>query len=166
MKTILGIDPGLQRTGWGIITVNGSHLGFVAAGTISSDPKADLPTRLVQIDAELTRVIELYRPQSAGVEETFMNNNAASALKLGQARGVALCVPARMGLPVASYAANLVKKTVVGVGHADKTQIGMMIKTLLPASGKLGADAADALAIAICHAHHGATQDRLRAAIA
>ena len=162
---ILGIDPGLQHTGWGIIESEGSRLGFIAAGVIDTDSKLSLPERLVQIDVGLCDVINTYAPQEAGLEETFMNNNPASALKLGLARGVAMVVPARLGLPVIGYAANLVKKSVVGAGHADKTQVQMMIKTLLPQSGKLGADAADALAIAICHAHHRVHAARIKTAL-
>lgn len=161
---ILGIDPGLQHTGWGIIDSEGSRLRFIAAGTIHTDAALTLPERLVQIDAGLCNVIALHAPEEAGLEETFMNNNPASALKLGLARGVAMVVPARLGLPVTGYAANLVKKSVVGAGHADKAQVQMMIKTLLPQSGQLGADAADALAIAICHAHHRGTAARIQGA--
>ena len=161
---ILGIDPGLQHTGWGIITVSGNKLGFVAAGTINAPVSDTLPERLAFIDHALSAIIAEFAPIEAAVEETFVNQNPASALKLGHARGIALCVPARCGLPVGQYAANLVKKSVVGTGHADKTQIQMMIKTLLPTSGKLGADAADALAIAICHAHHRASAARIAAA--
>lgn len=151
---ILGIDPGLERTGWGIIDSEGSRLSFVAAGVIrskASEPSAD---RLVRIDAELSKIVDLYKPDSAAIEETFVNKNAASSLKLGQARGVAIVAPARAGLSVAEYAANKVKKSVVGVGHAAKDQVGMMIRVLLPTAGELAADAADALAVAICHAHH------------
>ncbi|MES2729553.1 MAG: crossover junction endodeoxyribonuclease RuvC [Pseudomonadota bacterium] len=162
---ILGIDPGLQHTGWGIIESEGNRLIFIAAGTIDTDPKRSLPDRLVQIDEGLCAVIADHQPVEAGLEETFMNNNPASALKLGLARGVAMVVPARLGVKVSGYAANLVKKSVVGAGHADKTQVQMMIKTLLPQSGKLGADAADALAIAICHAHHRASAARVATAL-
>lgn len=151
---ILGIDPGLQKTGWGLIEHEGNALRFIACGLIKTDPAASLAQRLAQIDAGLAAVIAQYAPQQAAVEETFMNNNAASALKLGQARGVALVAPARLGLPVAEYAANLVKKSIVGAGHAQKAQMGMMVRILLPACGAPTADEADALAVAICHAHH------------
>ena len=161
---ILGIDPGLQKTGWGIIESEGHALRFVACGLIKSNPSDTLPERLRQIDSELTYVVEQFRPDSAAVEETFMNNNAASALKLGQARGVTLVVPARLGVPVSEYSANLVKKSIVGAGHAAKDQIGMMVRTLLPACKDhlQSADDADALAIAICHAHHAASQGAIQ----
>ncbi len=151
---VLGIDPGLERTGWGIIDHEGSRLSFVAAGIIRSKPTETMAVRLCRIDCELTKVIEQFKPETAAIEETFVNKNSGSSLKLGQARGVAIVSPARFGLEVAEYAANTVKKSVVGAGHAAKEQVGMMIKILLPTSGELGADAADALAVAICHAHH------------
>ena len=151
---VLGIDPGLERTGWGIIESEGSRLSFVAAGVIRSKPTEPMAVRLCRIDRELSQILEAYRPDTAAIEETFVNKNANSSLKLGQARGVAILAPARCGLEVAEYAANTVKKSVVGAGHAAKDQIGMMIKVLLPTSGDLAADAADALAVAICHAHH------------
>lgn len=163
---ILGIDPGLQHTGWGIIDVDGNKLGFVAAGVIDTDTSNTLPERLAMIDTALAAIIDQFGPHEAAIEETFVNQNPASALKLGHARGVAMCVPARTGLTVGTYAPNLVKKSIVGSGHADKTQMQMMVKTLLPASGKLGADAADALAIAICHAHHRASASRIAKATA
>lgn len=151
---VLGIDPGLERTGWGVIDSVGSRLSFVAAGVIRSKPSETMAVRLCRIDAELTKIIEEFEPETAAIEETFVNTNSASSLKLGQARGVAILAPARFGLEVGEYAANTVKKSVVGAGHAAKDQIGMMIKVLLPTSGELAADAADALAVAICHAHH------------
>lgn len=151
---VLGIDPGLERTGWGVIDQSGSRLSFVAAGVIRSKASETMAVRLCRIDAELAKIIDLYKPDTAAVEETFVNTNSASSLKLGQARGVAILAPARAGLEVGEYAANTVKKSVVGAGHAAKDQIGMMIKVLLPSSGELAADAADALAVAICHAHH------------
>lgn len=151
---VLGIDPGLERTGWGIIDHQGSRLSFVAAGVIRSKASEKMAERLVRIDAELTKICEVYKPDTAAIEETFVNTNSASSLKLGQARGVAILSPARFGLEVGEYAANTVKKSVVGAGHAAKDQIAMMIKVLLPTSGELAADAADALAVAICHAHH------------
>ncbi len=151
---ILGIDPGLKRTGWGIIESAGSRLGFVACGVILSDDKLSLSQRLCMLYDGLADVIAAHAPHEAAVEETFVNTNPASTLKLGQARGIALLAPARAGLPVGEYAANLVKKSVVGSGHADKTQIQAMIRVLLPTANTTSADAADALAVAITHAHH------------
>ncbi len=152
---ILGIDPGLQKTGWGIIHSEGHALGFRACGLIKTDAGDSLPRRLACLHEGLRAVMEQWRPASAAMEETFVNKNPASALKLGQARGALLAVPALMGLDVAEYAANQVKKSVVGTGHAGKDQIGMMVRTLLPACGAIGPDEADALAVAITHAHHG-----------
>jgi crossover junction endodeoxyribonuclease RuvC len=151
---IIGIDPGLRRCGWGVIESQGNRLGFVACGTLTPPVELPLPERLAQLFSGLTAIIERFTPGEAAVEETFVSAGARSALQLGQARGVALMAPAHMGLPVGEYAANLVKKSVVGSGHADKTQIQMMVRVLLPAADFKGADAADALAIAICHAHH------------
>ncbi|MGE4313920.1 MAG: crossover junction endodeoxyribonuclease RuvC [Pseudobdellovibrionaceae bacterium] len=151
---ILGIDPGLQHTGWGIIEQEGSSLRYIASGIIHTPKGAGDPERLAYIAAKLDEVIETYRPQTAAVEETFVNANPLSALKLGQARGIALSVPARAGLPVGEYAANKIKKSIVGAGHAGKDQIAMMVKILLPKAGDVKADEADALAIAITHAHH------------
>ena len=154
MARIMGIDPGLRRCGWGIIESTGNRLGFVACGTLTPDSRQTLAQRLAELHAGLTAVIDAYRPDEAAVEETFVNQGARSALQLGQARGVALMTPAALGLPVGEYAANLVKKSVVGTGHADKEQVQLMVKTLLPGASFKGADAADALAIDICHAHH------------
>jgi crossover junction endodeoxyribonuclease RuvC len=151
---IIGIDPGLRRCGWGIIETSGNRLTFVAAGTIKPPIEGSLAERLAVLFAELGTVLNQYAPQEAAVEETFVNAGARSALILGQARGVVLLAPAARGLPVAEYAANLVKKSVVGTGHAEKGQVALMVKTLMPAADVKGADAADALAIAICHAHH------------
>jgi crossover junction endodeoxyribonuclease RuvC len=151
---ILGIDPGLRRTGWGLIAVEGTRLGFVACGTVTSNDKASLATRLVQLHEGLAAIVRDLVPDEAAVEETFVNKDAQSTLKLGHARGVALLVPALAGVPVAEYAANLVKKTVVGSGHAEKRQIQAMIRVLLPKADPASEDAADALAIAITHAHH------------
>lgn len=151
---IIGIDPGLRRCGWGVIESSGNRLGFVACGTLSPDAGNTLAVRLAELHAGLAALIAQFRPDEAAVEETFVNQGARSALQLGQARGIALMTPASLGLPVGEYAANLVKKSVVGTGHADKGQIQLMVKTLLPAASFKGADAADALAIAICHAHH------------
>jgi crossover junction endodeoxyribonuclease RuvC len=157
----LGIDPGLQKTGWGVIESEGNRLSFLACGTIKTSPVDPLSERLAQISRELEGVISLWSPDQCAIEETFVNNNPASALKLGVARGAAMVTPARLGLAVAEYPANLVKKTIVGSGHAAKEQMGMMVRTLLPAAGVMGADAADALAIAICHAHHASSRDKM-----
>jgi crossover junction endodeoxyribonuclease RuvC len=151
---ILGLDPGLRRTGWGVIAVDGARLAHLAHGVIA--PKETLPfaERLLHLFEALSEVVALHAPHEAAVEETFMNNNAASALKLGHARAMAMIVPARAGLAVAEYAATVVKKSVVGTGGADKAQVGFMIRRLLPSAGDTTADAADALAVAIAHAHH------------
>ncbi len=151
---LIGLDPGLQITGWGVIEVDGNRLSHVADGAVRSDASKPLAERLVQLQDGLAGVIGRFEPDEAAVEETFVNANPASTLKLGQARGVALLVPANHGLPVAEYPPNLVKKTVVGSGHAAKQQIQMMVRTLLPGCAIESADAADALAVAICHAHH------------
>lgn len=151
---ILGIDPGLRKTGWGVIVSEGSKIGFVACGCVESEAGLSLAERLRQLHDGLTRIVASHAPDEVAVEETFVNRDPQSALKLGQARGVALVVPALAGLDVAEYAANLVKKTVVGVGHADKKQVQMMIRVLLPKAETRSADAADALAVAICHAQH------------
>jgi crossover junction endodeoxyribonuclease RuvC len=151
---ILGIDPGLRRTGWGVIETRGNRLSFVACGSLVTDERAALSLRLVDIYGGLVRIVEQYRPSEAAVEATFVNKDASATLKLGQARGVALLVPAQAGIPVAEYAPNLVKKTVVGAGHGDKVQIRMMIGVLLPKADPQSADAADALAVAVTHAHH------------
>ena len=151
---ILGIDPGLRRTGWGVVDIDGNRLSFVACGSVETNDRADLATRLVVIHDGLARIIAEYTPLEAAVEATFVNRDAAATLKLGQARGVAMLVPARLGVSVAEYAPNLVKKTIVGAGHCDKTQIRMMIGVLLPKADPASDDAADALAIAVTHAHH------------
>lgn len=151
---ILGIDPGLRRTGWGVVETLGNSLRFVAAGTVKSDDKADLAVRLTQIHDGLVAVIGAHAPAEAAVEQTFVNKDAVATLKLGQARGVAMLVPARAGLVVAEYAPNVVKKAVVGVGHGEKQQIHMMVKVLMPKAAFDSEHAADALAVAICHAHH------------
>jgi crossover junction endodeoxyribonuclease RuvC len=154
---IIGIDPGLRRTGWGIVACAGSRLSFVAAGTVASDGASDLADRLKQLHAGLSTVFERYAPGEAAVEATFVNRDAAATLKLGQARGIAMLVPAQAGLAVAEYAPNQVKKTVVGTGHGAKQQIRTMVSVLLPQAEYDSDDAADALAIAICHAHHRRT---------
>lgn len=151
---ILGLDPGLRRTGWGLVTAEGSRLSYVACGTILSSDKEGLATRLCQLHDGLAERIRALMPDEAAVEETFVNKDAQATLKLGHARAIALLVPALAGLPVAEYAANLVKKTVVGTGHADKRQIQAMVRVLLPKADPPSDDAADALAIAITHAHH------------
>jgi len=158
---ILGIDPGLQKTGWGIIEAEGHRLTFIASGLIKTQAALPLYARLAEIDAGLGKVVAQWTPDTSGIEETFVNQNAASALKLGFARGAAIVAVARTGIEVLEYPANLVKKSVVGAGHAAKEQIGMMIKTLLPASGKISEDEADALAVAITHAHHAASRRRI-----
>jgi crossover junction endodeoxyribonuclease RuvC len=151
---ILGIDPGLRRTGWGLIETEGNRLIHVACGSLETSERASLSERLLAIHDGLIAVIERFRPHEAAVEATFVNANAVATLKLGQARGVAMLVPARAGLAVAEYAPNVVKKTVVGAGHGEKMQIRMMVGVLLPKADPQSEDAADALAIAVCHAHH------------
>ena len=160
---ILGIDPGLRHTGWGIIETEGTRLSFIACGTIKPDDKAPLAERLRAIHDGLEAVLSSFTPDEAAVEETFVNKDARATLKLGQARGVAMLAPAIKGLSVAEYAPNLVKKTIVGSGHADKDQIHMMVKVLLPKSDAKTPDAADALAIAITHAQHRGLNARLNA---
>ena len=155
---ILGLDPGLRNTGWGVIEVEGSQLHFIACGTVKSDDSLMLADRLRQLFDGLSEVVHLYQPQEAAVEETFINKDARATLKLGQARGIAMLVPARAGLRIAEYAPNLVKKTVVGSGHAEKQQIHMMVKVLLPKSDAKSPDAADALALALTHAQHRQAQ--------
>lgn len=151
---IIGIDPGLRRTGWGVIEAEGNRLIYVACGSV--EPQDDLPLsgRLLAIHEGLAAVLFNHKPSEAAVEQTFVNKDGVATLKLGQARGVAMLAPAMFGISVAEYAPNQVKKTVVGAGHADKQQIAMMLKILLPKAEPPSADAADALAIAITHAHH------------
>ena len=162
---IVGIDPGLRRTGWGIIDTDGVRLGFVACGAIVSDDAESLGLRLRQIFDGLQEVLARLSPEEAAIEHTFVNRDASATLKLGQARGIALLVPALLGLPIAEYAPNAVKKTVIGSGHGDKGQIRAMVKCLLPRATPDSADAADALAIAITHAHSRAWR-KLQAAAA
>jgi crossover junction endodeoxyribonuclease RuvC len=157
---ILGIDPGLRNTGWGLIEATGTRLTYVGCGSIHTDAATSLAERLALIHRSIARLIDDERPAEAAVEETFVNRDPQSTLKLGQARGAALAVLALMELPVAEYAANLIKKTVVGVGHAEKAQVQMMVKMLLPASQAKSPDAADALAVAICHAQHRTARAR------
>ena len=155
---ILGIDPGLQRTGWGVIRHQGSQLSYIECGVIKPPTDLDLHERLLILNTCLRAVIDRLQPHEAAIEETFVSVNGSSTLKLGQARGALLLTLAQSGLPVSEYAARLVKKSIVGSGSADKAQIGMMVQTLLPASRAKSADAADALAIAICHANHAGTR--------
>jgi crossover junction endodeoxyribonuclease RuvC len=151
---ILGIDPGLRRTGWGVVEIDGNRLSFVACGSVETDERACLAARLVGIHDGLARIVEEFSPHEAAVEATFVNRDAAATLKLGQARGIAMLVPAKRGMSVAEYAPNLVKKAIVGAGHGDKAQVRMMIGVLLPKADPQSDDAADALAIAVTHAHH------------
>ncbi len=162
---VLGIDPGLRMLGWGVIDVEGSRITHVANGTCRSEG-TDLAVRLLSLYRQLTLVVTQHAPDTAAVEQTFVNKDGAGTLKLGQARGIAMLVPAQAGLSVGEYAPNTVKKTVVGVGHADKRQIGHMVRLQLPGVAIDGPDAADALAIALCHAHHARASGRLAAALA
>lgn len=150
----MGIDPGLRRCGWGVIEASGNRLSFVGCGALTPPVDAALPVRLAELFAGIGALVREFAPDEAAVEETFVNQGARSALQLGQARGVVLMTPASMGVPVAEYAANLIKKSVVGTGHAEKGQVAAMVKIMLPQADVSSADAADALAIAICHAHH------------
>ena len=154
---VLGLDPGLRHTGWGVIDVAGNRLSYVADGVAHAPTDLPLAERLVALFRQVIDVLERFRPDEAAVEETFVNKNAASTLKLGVARGVVLLAPAERGLPVAEYSANLVKKSVVGAGRVDKAQVQMMVRRLLPGCAIATPDAADALAVAICHAHHAGT---------
>src|SRR5262245_8347690 len=151
---ILGIDPGLRRTGWGVVDVAGNCLSYVACGSVQTDERDGLAQRLVAIHEGLRRVLAEFGPGEAAVEATFVNKDAAATLKLGQARGVALLVPGQAGLIVAEYAPNVVKKSIVGAGHGDKAQVRMMVGVLLPRAAPQSDDAADALAVAGTHAHH------------
>ncbi|MFO7477385.1 MAG: crossover junction endodeoxyribonuclease RuvC [Methyloceanibacter sp.] len=162
---IIGIDPGLRRTGWGVIDSDGVRLGFVACGSVTSEDGESLGLRLRQIFDGLSEVLARLEPAEAAVEQTFVNRDAVATLKLGQARGIAMLVPALLGLEIAEYAPNAVKKTVIGAGHGDKGQIRAMVKCLLPRASFDSADAADALAIAITHAHSRAWR-RLEVALA
>ncbi len=157
---LLGVDPGLRHTGWGVIEVVGNRLRHVADGVISTDADASVPDRLRALHDALAALIAEHRPHEAAVEETYVNRNGTATLKLGYARGVALLAPALAGIPVAEYAAKSVKLSVVGTGGAEKAQVAMMVRRLLPGATLRRADAADALAVAICHAHHRATRVR------
>ena len=161
---VLGIDPGLRNLGWGLIDVAGARLRHVANGICHSAP-GDLADRLLSLHGQLTQVLTCYAPAAAAVELTFVNKDAVATLKLGQARGIALLVPAQFGLTVGEYAPNAVKKTVVGVGHAAKVQVDHMVRLHLPGVSIAGPDAADALAVAICHAHHLQSAGRLQQAL-
>lgn len=161
---LIGLDPGLRRTGWGIVEIAGSRLRYLAEGVVPTEERG-LAERLAELHAGLTAVLRRWTPDEAAIEETFVNRNPVSTLKLGMARGVVLLVPAQHGIPVAEYAPNQVKKSVVGVGHADKQQVQDMVRRLLPGALASSADAADALAVAICHGHLGATRRRVAEAV-
>lgn len=163
MIRLLGIDPGLRFTGWGVIEVDGNRLRHVADGVIATDNTQSVPLRLKMLHDALAELLARYRPDEAAVEETYVNRNGSATLKLGYARGVALLAPALAGLPVAEYAAKTVKMAVVGTGGAEKEQVTMMVHRLLPGATIKRADAADALAVAICHAHHRASRMAWRA---
>jgi len=158
---LIGLDPGLRRTGWGVIDMAGQRLTYVADGVVTSDETGTLADRLSELFDGLGNILREWMPDEAAVEETFVNKNPVSTLKLGMARGVVLLAPAKHGIPVAEYAPNQVKKSIVGVGHADKAQVQMMVRHLLPGAKATKADAADALAIAICHAHFAGTRDQM-----
>ncbi len=155
---IIGIDPGLRNTGWGVIEADGTRLSYIADGSVHSDADAPLASRLLQIHSQLAEILKRYAPDEAAIEETFVNKDARATLKLGQARGAAMLAPALAGISVAEYAPNVVKKSVVGAGHAEKDQVKHMVKVLLPRAELNTTDSTDALAIAICHAHHRGTQ--------
>ncbi len=158
---LLGLDPGLRVTGWGVIEVDGNRLSAVADGVVRSDERLSLAERLAQLHQALVAVIREHAPDEAAVEQTFVNRNPESTLKLGQARGAVLLAPALAGIAVAEYAPARVKQALVGTGRAQKDQVGMMVRTLLPGCLAATADAADALAVAICHAHHRASARRI-----
>ena len=160
MARLLGIDPGLRFTGWGLVDVEGNRLRHIADGVIATDSEAGVPERLRVLHDALMALIAEHRPDEAAVEETYVNRNGAATLKLGYARGVALLAPALAGIPVAEYGAKSVKLSVVGTGGADKEQVQEMVRRLLPGAAIRRADAADALAVAICHAHHRASRLR------
>lgn len=161
---IIGLDPGLRFTGWGVIDVAGTRLIPVAHGVVSPPQKESMAERLSYLFSHLKEVIKTHQPQESAVEETFVNKNPASTLKLGQARGVVLLTPAFLNVPVAEYSANQIKKSVVGAGHASKEQVITMIQHIMPTAGTLTSDAADAMAVAVCHAHHRMTQQKWQAA--
>ena len=161
---VLGLDPGLLITGWGVVDVTGHRLAFVDAGTVKTPTSAPMAHRLADLHRGLVDIAAQFAPDEAAVEETFVNRNPASTLKLGQARGVVLLVPGLLGIPVAEYSANHVKKSVCGSGHAPKEQISAMVGMLLPGFSSDSFDAADALAVAICHTHHSQSEARIQAA--
>lgn len=163
---VIGLDPGLTRTGWGVVNVHGNVMKHVANGFIKTASTDTLPDRLVQLHRAIENLIKLHRPNLAAVEETFVNKNASATLKLNHARTVAILVPSLHGIPVESYAPNHVKKAVVGYGHADKKQIHTMVQLLLPGVVVASADAGDALAVAICHAHHFTSNLKIRSGVA
>jgi crossover junction endodeoxyribonuclease RuvC len=158
---ILGLDPGLRRTGWGVVVSEGARLRWVAHGVVTPDEKAPFSERLLHLLEAVGEICAAYACDEAAIEEVYVNMNPASTLKLGHARAAVMLAPARCGLSVAEYSPNLIKKAIVGAGHADKSQIAFMVKRLLPTSGDVKADAADALAVAITHAHHLATARRV-----
>lgn len=157
---LIGFDPGLRHTGWGVIESDGNRLRYVADGTVRPPTRGDMASRLKAMHERLVEVLAAYKPEEAAVEETFVNANPESTLKLGQARGIVLLAPALCGIPVAEYAPNRIKKAVVGTGHAGKQQVQMMVSRLLPGCEFSSPDAADALAVAICHAHYAGTRQR------
>lgn len=161
---LLGLDPGLRHTGWGIIDVDGNQLTAIASGTVSAEQSLVMPLRLQRIFRGISDVVAEYTPSECAIEETFVNRNPVSTLKLGHARAAAMLAAAEAGLLVSEYSPNAVKKAVVGAGHADKIQVSAMVNMLLPMARPETADAADALAVAICHAHHRTTQERVAAA--
>jgi crossover junction endodeoxyribonuclease RuvC len=158
---LLGLDPGLQRTGWGVIEADGSRLRFLAAGVVATAPEEALALRLDALYRGLKEIVADHAPALAAVEETVINRNAGSSLKLGQARGVVLLAAAHAGLAVTEYASKTVKRAVVGTGGAQKEQVAMMVRVLLPGCGPMSGDAADALAVAVCHAHHRTSLARM-----
>ena len=160
-KRFIGLDPGLRFLGWGVIEVHGNHLRYIACGAIRSCVKDSFPQRLVQLEKGLEEVFDIWHPHYVSVEKTFVNRDAVATLKLGQARSICLLVPARRHLPIVEYAPNLIKRTVTGYGHADKTQILGMIKRLLPSAKPSNNHEADALAVAITHAHMGDLESRI-----
>ena len=160
MVRLLGIDPGLRFTGWGLVEADGNRLRHLADGVIATNGEAPVPERLRMLHEALSALLLQHRPDEAAVEETYVNRNGTATLKLGYARGVALLAPALAGIPVAEYGAKAVKKAVVGTGGAAKEQVQMMVRHLLPGALIRRADAADALAVAICHAHHRASRGR------
>ncbi|MGE4529226.1 MAG: crossover junction endodeoxyribonuclease RuvC [Rhodospirillaceae bacterium] len=162
---LIGLDPGLRVTGWGIVEAEGNRLSYVGCGVVGSEAGLSLAERLTMLHTGILEVLKRYAPDEAAVEETFVNRNPTSTLKLGQARGVVMLAPALLGIPVAEYPPNLIKKTVVGTGHAAKPQVGLMVRALLPGADPQIADAADALAVAICHARYRASGQTLEQAI-